>query len=447
MATSLLSISRDTVRHFLSRPHHDKWVLRVFCAAVIAVLVGVLGSWIKAWFGVLWFVAIAITEYNTHKDVREVRAHIDQVGEQQAADDGLRLMFRGVIIAAIYTSPVFILSFGNQSAQVFGLLLSASILMNITAQHVIHPAQVLYALPVPALGFLSCALALAGPNPWVIWFVVAVYLTQTAFLTRAAYQTAADLLAAQQNAVREGHARGIADSANQAKTQFLATMSHELRTPLNAVIGYGEILRENAECEKRQDDVADIDKVLTSANRLLGLVHEVLDVAAIQAGTLTLSSSTFDVKTEIDAAIDSVRPSIANGKLGLLVEIEAGIGKATCDPTRFRQCIVQLMSNAVKFSESGDIAVKAFRQKDDVCITISDMGIGMTAEQMSFIFEPFTQADTSETRKYNGAGLGLALTRSLARLMGGNVTVSSTLGVGSIFTLTLPSAVPQSVED
>jgi signal transduction histidine kinase len=187
--------------------------------------------------------------------------------------------------------------------------------------------------------------------------------------------------------------------------------------------------------------------VLTSANRLLRLVGDILDGAKIETGAMRLEPTSFDVRGELQTALDMVHPqALVNGNK-LMAEFSADLGTATSDPLRFSQCVLNLLSNAAKFTKNGEIKLDASRVKmpsaDNIKITITDTGIGISQEQQKLLFKPFAQADDSITKKYGGTGLGLSLTHSLARLMGGDVTVTSEEGKGSRFELIIPVTLPE----
>jgi signal transduction histidine kinase len=440
------SISVESLKHFLNRPHHQQWYTRVFSAFCVVILIGLLEGKTAALISLIWFIALTLLEILAYRDSQCMRTHIEIATAQERDAMMARLFVQASGIAAFYTLPAIGLSFGGQSGQVFGLILCASILMNIATQHVIHPRLVFFSLPLPAVGFVICATALAGASPWIILFVVFVYLLQTVLLTQTSTRSYAALIEAQNTALEEATARGAADSANQIKSNFLANMSHELRTPLNAVLGYGEILKENAEFENRSADIKDIDKVLVSAKRLLGLVGEILDMSKIDAGAMVLESSTFDIAFEIETALDMVRPAAIQNGNNLVASFDPNLGSAISDPLRFSQCVLNLVSNAIKFTKNGHVTVSAARvagpNGDAIVVSVTDTGIGIEADKLDHIFKAFAQGDETSTRKYGGTGLGLSLTRSLAQLMGGDVTVSSAVGSGSRFDVTILANLP-----
>jgi adenylate cyclase len=236
-------------------------------------------------------------------------------------------------------------------------------------------------------------------------------------------------------------ARDAADEANRTKSSFLANMSHELRTPLNAIIGLTEMMVSNAArfgTEKAQEP---LERVNRAGKHLLGLINEVLDLSKIEAGKLELHPESVDLVPLIDEVIGTARQLAEQNKNRLVVECQESLGPLTVDPMRLRQILLNLLSNACKFTKEGEVALRARKVADGrswIEFAVSDTGIGMTAEQQQKLFEEFSQADALTARRFGGTGLGLAITRKLARLMGGDVTVASEPGKGSIFTICLP---------
>jgi len=238
------------------------------------------------------------------------------------------------------------------------------------------------------------------------------------------------------------HARHEADAANLAKSQFLANMSHELRTPLNAIIGYAEMLQEDAEDNGDETAVQDLNRILTAAKHLLALIGEILDLSKIEAGRMEAIAGKFDPVEMLEDLIETVRPiSSGNGNEMRLNGSPLG-GDVNTDSMKLRQCVLNLLSNAAKFTKSGRIDIsfdrKLYNGVEQLFITVRDNGIGMSKEHVSRLFQPFVQADPSITQQYGGTGLGLTITRRLAQLLGGDVTVKSALGEGSAFTLHVP---------
>ena len=234
-------------------------------------------------------------------------------------------------------------------------------------------------------------------------------------------------------------ARHAAEAANRAKSAFLANMSHELRTPLSAVIGYSEMLEEEAEEAGERAMLADLGKIKSNAKHLLSLINDVLDLSKVEANKMDLYVETVDVAAfvrEVAGTVDSLVRRKANR---LDFDLDEGLGAIKTDATKLRQCLFNLVGNAAKFTENGRITLGAHReQRPDgsyLCFTIADTGIGMTPDQLARLFQRFVQADETTTRKYGGTGLGLALSQAFARLLGGDITVKSTQGEGTCFTI------------
>jgi signal transduction histidine kinase len=231
--------------------------------------------------------------------------------------------------------------------------------------------------------------------------------------------------------------------ASQHKSQFLANMSHELRTPLNAIIGVSEMVREDAEALKQ--DTEPLDRVLGAARHLLALINDILDLSKIEAGRMELQLEDFALAPLIDSVVKTVEPLATKNGNQLAVRCDGAIGSLHADSMRLRQALLNLMSNANKFTERGTITVHARQaqenDRDWVTIAVADTGIGMTPEQMGKLFQEFSQADASTTRKYGGTGLGLAISKRFCQMMGGDIAVESEPGHGSTFTIRLPRIV------
>lgn len=238
-------------------------------------------------------------------------------------------------------------------------------------------------------------------------------------------------------------ARLAAEAANQAKSMFLANMSHELRTPLNAIIGYAELLQEDAEESGCHTLVPDLVNIHSASLHLLGLINDILDLSKIEAGKLEVHREPFDIALMVDQVTVTVRPFVHKNSNRLAVHCPSDLGLMYSDVTRVRQVLLNLLSNAAKFTEHGQITLRMTRapaaEGNWVCFAVHDTGIGMTPAQVSQLFQPFMQVDTSLTRRYGGTGLGLALCRRLCELLGGTVSVESTPGLGSTFTVRLPA--------
>lgn len=234
------------------------------------------------------------------------------------------------------------------------------------------------------------------------------------------------------------HARREAEAASLAKSAFLANMSHELRTPLNAIIGFTRLVRRKSEEILPQKQVENLDKVLVSAEHLLGLINAILDIAKIEVGRVEAHPSTFNMVNLIELCLNGIRPLLKDKPITLHTDFEPNLPMIYADQEKVKQIVSNLLSNAAKFTHEGQITVTLRRMGKWITVHVSDTGIGIPQEDIEKIFAAFHQVDASITRQYGGTGLGLAIGRSLARLLGGDLTAVSTVGVGSVFTLTLP---------
>ncbi len=238
-------------------------------------------------------------------------------------------------------------------------------------------------------------------------------------------------------------AKEAAEAANRAKSQFLANMSHELRTPLSAVIGYAEMIEEDLGERGDQALLGDVGKIKFNARHLLSLINDVLDLSKIEADRMTTFAETFETSGLLRDVASTAEALVRQKDNTLVLETGGDLGAMHTDQVKLRQCLFNLVSNAAKFSEGGRIVLRAEREGEMMAFSVTDSGIGMSQEQLDRLFERFSQADASTTRRFGGTGLGLAITRAFCRLLGGDITVASTLGAGSTFTIRVPATLPE----
>ncbi len=233
-------------------------------------------------------------------------------------------------------------------------------------------------------------------------------------------------------------AKRKAEDASQSKGEFLSLMSHELRTPLQAIIGYTEVVIEDLKLNDDQIHIKDLTRVINNSERLLKLINGVLDLAKIESGRMELDLTEVKLSSLVDDAVGTVKPLLEKNAIQLVVDVNDGAFLPVADPEKLLHIMINLLGNASKFSPKGVVTLKAYHEAKRIFISVADTGIGMSPEQQQHIFDPFRQADSSTTRKFQGSGLGLSITRQLCEMMGGTIEVKSQLGAGSTFTIDIP---------
>ena len=242
-------------------------------------------------------------------------------------------------------------------------------------------------------------------------------------------------------------ARDEAIDAKGETSRFFANMSHELRTPLNAILGYGEMLAEDCEDLGYDDLLPDLKKITSAGTHLLSLINNILDISKIESGKMELYITSFEIEDVVDVIRDISAPLVSKNNNAFQCNIQDGIGAMRQDETKLRQCLSNLLSNAAKFTEAGTVTLEVDasleKEIEMVSFKVIDTGEGMSEEGVGKVFEVYTQAERSTSAKHGGTGLGLPLSREMAQMMGGDITLTSELGVGSVFTLKLPRDCPQ----
>lgn len=240
-------------------------------------------------------------------------------------------------------------------------------------------------------------------------------------------------------------ARQEADLANKAKSQFLANMSHELKTPLNAIIGYSELLIEEAPSLKNTDFIPDLKKIADAGHHLLFLIKDILDFSKIESGKMDLQLEEFLIAAVIEEVKALMSPIFKKNNNTLIIKIEPTVNALYVDRVKLRQNLLNLLSNATKFTNNGFISLEIQKKEDKILFIVRDTGIGMSLNQIDKIFDIFTQADESTTKPYEGTGLGLSITKKFTELMEGRIWVESEIGKGSTFYMELPSQIEKKI--
>jgi signal transduction histidine kinase len=448
-----------TIRRFAEVAWTRHGPTRYVSVALTPILVALLVPgwwWALCSLGAIVGVIIDLRTQGAFSRLAQEAETLDDAGLAKAVKNHILSL---AAITAAYVAPYAALAFAPQPAPVIGILFCAGAALICATLHVMTRTMILYTVPVIIVGLMLNAFVLAEGllNALILTTMAGMMGLNAIVAARGGARSFGDLIGARLKAeeAAEDMERRVeertaqlavatrrAQAANKAKSMFLANMSHELRTPLNAVIGYSEIIEEDLESGDTTSSAGDLAKIRGSATHLLTLINEILDLSRIESGKLELRPAPFDLPALLRGAMDTVKPTIAKNRSICQLNIAPGIDVMRADETRVRQCVLNLLSNAAKFTQSGVVAldVRACRigQAHGVAISVKDTGPGISAEQQARLFQPFMQIDNTKTRAHDGAGLGLVITRRLARAMGGDVQVSSKLGHGSTFTLYLP---------
>jgi signal transduction histidine kinase len=380
-------------------------------------------------------------------------SYLEQRGEADRKTAGVLFVWGSLFSITFYAAmPVALAALGGGPGRVLGVLIAASSLVSVmmfTFQAprfmylaAIPPTVALMAMPLipfdPAA--LNAAQGALGVGCGVVGFLA--YVTRSALNNgkmiagwKAAHQAAKD------RQLEAEVKRAEAEEANRAKSEFLAVMTHELRTPLNAVIGYAEIIQEDLEADGRTELANDAVRITGSARHLLGLIDQILNLSSVDAGNDGLAPRDLDVRKLIEEAVHTIQDEARSAGNRISIRVSADAERAYTDGGKLAVCLSALLSNAVKFTTNGLIAVNADCERldqDILVLSVSDTGVGIAAGDLPKLFKPFTQLDGSATRQKGGMGLGLSIAQRMAHTIGGAVTVTSEPAAGSTFTIRAP---------
>jgi signal transduction histidine kinase len=394
--------------------------------------------------------------------IRHVETKLDGLTPTQMQRVTNRMVASIAFIVATYAAPFVVMAFSPGHGPIIGAIFCFGGVLAISAQHTLTRSMLIFTMPVMAIGLIANLWAIGeGWQSLGLGFLGLMFVINAIVLTIGSVRSSQELVSAKLEAL--GNAASLearvlertaelhlqtrrAEDANRIKSQFLANMSHELRTPLNAVIGYAELIEEEMALGDTQSVKDDLARIRTSANHLLGLINEVLDLSKIEAGKLELALDDVDVPLVARAAIEVILPLAAKNGVNCTLLVEPGVGWICTDRGRLSQCLLNLLANAAKFTKKGDILMRVRAREEGVVFEVHDTGIGISKAAQAELFEPFVQGDSSDTRAFEGTGLGLAITRRLARALGGDVSVESELGRGSVFTLSVANLVAAPTE-
>ncbi|MGZ3402207.1 MAG: ATP-binding protein [Phenylobacterium sp.] len=410
----------------------NMWPRLIASATVSAVAVQSMGAlWVVSWLAIIWLGLVAglrLVEAAERAEDPDVQRRITWLASLNTA---ISTLLQAGILVAIWAT-------GDELSRAFAIVATFVGSAYVLLQYYSDLQRFRLLLTPYVCAFLFFAFELSRSAHWKTSAVItcvaaAVSITNFFFLSRR-------LLDRSRSALRQARARArdgeqAAESANAAKSTFLATMSHEIRTPLNGVLGMAQAMAGDELSDRQRDRLSVIHR---SGEALLAILNDVLDLSKIEAGKLELEQVEFEL-AEVARGAYSAFTALANKKgLSFALDIENARGRYVGDPTRLRQILYNLISNALKFTEQGEIRVIALRQGEMLEISVRDTGVGIPPESLSKLFAKFDQLDSSTTRRFGGTGLGLAICRELAQLMAGEISVTSELGLGSTFTLRVP---------
>jgi signal transduction histidine kinase len=403
----------------------------------------------SAGFG--WYLALCLVMVLDHM---LGNSYLQSRGEKARAVAGGMFVWGSVFSIALFAAmPIVLAAFGGGPGRVLGVLMAGSSLISVMLFTFQAPRfMILSAAPatiallvMPFIPFhqgpADAMQGALGVGCGVIGFMA--YIARAAINnTKMVAGWKAANAAAKERQLEAELKRAEAEEANRAKSEFLAVMTHELRTPLNAVIGYAELINEDLVAEGRAELADDATRITSSARHLLGLIDQILNMSSIDAGQEGISARDVDVRKLLEEAVATAQDDARTAGNRVSIRVGADAERAFTDGGKLAVSMAALVSNAVKFTSNGLIAVSAERDvldgRDVLMLAVSDTGIGIAPEQLSRIFQPFIQIEDATTRTKGGMGLGLSIAQRMASTLGGDILVSSEPGVGSTFTIRVP---------
>jgi signal transduction histidine kinase/CheY-like chemotaxis protein len=425
---------KSTLEKYYERVYGGPAALRATSVLLVGALSAYLHVMTPVW-ALLWAISYICGEVGLGVWWRRIQPGLDEASEARIIGYHKQLVLISAYMSNIAAVPNLMAITGSHDAQTVAIVVCTGSIMILAAQHSLNAVMFFATAPLLAVALILNLYCLGGATNGGLFAILGVFFVLNAYvLQRANLTSFTDVVRVQLEA----------DSANKTKSAFLASMSHEIRTPLNGVLGMAQAMALDRLDPPQRDR---LNVIKSSGEALLALLNDLLDFSKIEAGKVELEVIPMAPIEILESACRTFEPLAREKGVALKVDLSGAAGRYLGDPTRIRQITQNLVSNGLKFTEHGEVRVTALIADGRLVVEVRDTGIGMNARSLDRLFGEFAQGDATTTRRFGGTGLGLTISRSLARLMGGDVTVQSQLGRGSTFRLDIPLAAVDSTLD